>query len=132
MLIQMLLFKFKSWRSGYSSVLFNSSGAADLWEFFINDNFDYNPKKYQRRAHSLSGCANLDSTPLLLGGTGVYCPPQSHYCSWTWNRMYLFRVGWNPIRSTPFGIFVIPSDLLFLKLPLAVTLGLTGSSVSKS
>ena len=26
----------------------------------------------QRRAHSLSGCANLDSTPVLLGGTGVY------------------------------------------------------------
>ena len=39
----------------------------------------------QRRAHSLSGCANLDSTPVLLGGTGVYHQPQSHYCSWSWN-----------------------------------------------
>ena len=41
--------------------------------------------KNQRRAHSLSGCVNLDSTPLLLGGTGVYYPPLSHYCSWSWN-----------------------------------------------
>ena len=39
----------------------------------------------QRRDHSLSGCADLDSTPVLLGGTGVYHPPQSHYCSWSWN-----------------------------------------------
>ena len=65
--------------------------------------------KNQRRAHSLSGCANLDSTPLLLGGTGVYCPPQSHYCSWSWNWVYLFRcgLGWNPLRSTPFRVFII-------------------------
>ena len=57
----------------------------------------------QRRAHSLSGCVNLDSTPLLLGGTGVYCPPQSHYCSWSWNWVFLLRcgLGWNPIRFTP-------------------------------
>ena len=59
----------------------------------------------QRRAHSLSGCANLDSTPLLLGGTGVYRSPQSNYCSWSWNWVYLYRcgLGWNPLLSTPFS-----------------------------
>ena len=58
---------------------------------------------HQRRVHSLSGCVNLDSTPLLLGGTGVYCPTQSHYCSWSWNWVFLLRcgLGWNPIRFTP-------------------------------
>ena len=57
----------------------------------------------QRRVHSLSGCVNLDSTPLLLGGTGVYCPPQSHYCSCSWYWVFLLRcgLGWNPIRFTP-------------------------------
>ena len=62
---------------------------------------------WQRRTHSLSGCANLDSTPVLLGGTGVYHQPQSHYCSWSWNWVCLLScgLGWNPLLSTPFCKF---------------------------
>ena len=86
--------------------------------------------KNQRRAHSLSGCANLDSTPLLLGGTGVYCPPQSHYCSWSWNWVYILGCGsgWNYSRQLLLK-FSSSSDLLFLKLPFGVRPILTDSRV---
>ena len=80
------------------------------------DNNKYSPKSLlwytstyfsQRRAHSFSGFANFDSTPLLLGGTGVYHSPQSHYCSWSWNWVYLFScgLGWTPLNLTPFEIY---------------------------
>ena len=71
------------------------------------------------RAHSLSGCANLDSTPVLLGGTGVYHQPQSHYCSWSWNWVCLLScgLGWNPLLSTPFAIF-LKADLQPVKIAI--------------
>ena len=60
-----------------------------------------------RDVSRLEWICKLYSTPLLLSGTGVYCPPQSHHCSWSWIWMYLFRcrLGWNPIQSTPIEIF---------------------------
>ena len=47
----------------------------------------------------LSGWTNLDSTPLLLGGTGVYWPPQSHYCSWSWDWEYYQGADWGRTHS---------------------------------
>ena len=92
------------------------------------DNNKYSPKSLlwytstyfsQRRAHSFSGFANLYSTPLLLGGTGVYRSPQSNYCSWSWNWVYLYRcgLGWNPLLSTPLSkSFFYQSDPFKLAL----------------
>ena len=79
------------------------------------DNNKYSPKSLlwytstyfsQRRAHSFSGFANFDSTPLLLGGTGVYHSPQSHYYSWSWNWVCVFSCGleWPQLNLTSFEI----------------------------